>query len=254
MKIDKLTYLVIENVVDVCEGIERRMKVFENWESLGYCTGVKEAIEKVKDTHPDFIYLDWGLNGGSAFEILQHVQNTPDYNPYILFNTGFQKDNPEIPQEIINNYKVDKYIVKPLWENLRLNLPVYLKEAEEKATQSKPKQKGVWVEDDNGSKILVDLTKIICICQHPTEQRCRNIYLSTKDKEITIFLQWQKWYDLLKANDIDFFITKNRSHLVVKEYVEKFEKPFVRLKGFSIFKIEVVKENMKEFEQWLFAE
>ena len=89
MKPDLLTYLVIENVVDVCEGIERRMNGFTNWQSLGYCTGVKEAIEKIEKTKPHFIYLDWGLNGGSAFEVLQHIQNLPGYNPYILFNTGF---------------------------------------------------------------------------------------------------------------------------------------------------------------------
>ena len=106
MKIDKLTYLVIENAVDVCVGIERRMNPFANWKSLGYCTGVKEAIEKVKNTHPDFIYLDWGLNGGSAFEVLQQIQNIPSYNPYILFNTGFQKDNPAIPFAMRSSAKV----------------------------------------------------------------------------------------------------------------------------------------------------
>ena len=254
MKSNKLTYLIIENAIDVCEGIERRMNAFEKWQTLGYCTGVKEAIETARSTRPDLIYLDWGLNGGSAFEVLQHLQNIDDYDPYILFNTGFQKDNPQIPQEIINNYNVDKYIVKPLWENLRINLPVYLKEAEEKAVRSKPKPKTVWVEDDIGSKILIDLDKIICICQHPTEPRCRNFYLTTKDKEITIFLQWQKCYDLLKRNNIDFFITKNRSHLVIKQFVEKFEKPFVRLRGFSQFKIDVVKENIKAIEHWLFGD
>src|SRR5687767_9633193 len=104
MKPEKYAFLVIENAVDVCEGIERRMKAFEKWESLGYCTGVKQAIEKIKKSQPNLIYIDWSLNGGSAFEVLQHVQNLPGYNPYIIFNTGFQSDNPEIPQELINQY------------------------------------------------------------------------------------------------------------------------------------------------------
>ena len=46
MKPEKFRFLVVENAVDVCEGIERRMLPFEKWESLGYCTGVKEAIQK----------------------------------------------------------------------------------------------------------------------------------------------------------------------------------------------------------------
>jgi len=250
MTTDKFSYLVVENAPDVCEGIIRRMNVFAKWESLGFCTGVKEAMEKISIAQPHLIYLDWSLNGGSAFEILQAIQNRVGYNPYIIFNTGFQKDNPEIPQEIINNYKVDKYLVKPLWENLRNNLPVYLKEAEEKIVQQSAKNKTVWVEDDSGHKVLIDLTKISCICQHPTEQRSRNIYLATQEKEITISLQWQKCYDLLNKNGIVFFITKNRSHLVVKDQVAKFEKPFVRLKNFP-FKIEVVKESIKNFENWL---
>ena len=35
MKPDTLTYLVIENVVDVCEGIVRRMNAYTNWQSMG---------------------------------------------------------------------------------------------------------------------------------------------------------------------------------------------------------------------------
>ena len=250
MKPDTLTYLVIENVVDVCEGIVRRMNAFTNWQSLGYCTGVKEAIEKVATARPNLIYLDWGLNGGSAFEILQHIQNIPDYNPYILFNTGFQKDNPEIPQEIINNYKVDKYLVKPLWENLRNNLASYLKEAEEKASQLTDKQKTIWLEDTEGNKVSVVLQKLICICQHPVNPRNRLFYFNNGIKEVTVPLQWQKCFDLLDENKIDYFITKSRSHLVVKAYIERFEKPYVRLRNFPA-KVEVVKENLKEFENWL---
>jgi two-component system, LytTR family, response regulator len=252
MQTNKLTYLVVENAPDVCEGIIRRMDVYTNWHSLGYCVGIKEAVERIENEKPYLIYLDWSLNGGSAYEVLQAVQNLPHYNPYIIFNTGFQKDNPEIPQEIINNYKVDKYLVKPLWENLRNNLATYLQEAEEKINKKKDKNKTVWMEDYNGHKILLDLNKIICIVQHPTEQRSRNIFLASNEKQITIPLQWQKIYDLLNANKLDFFITKNRSHVVMKDFIEKFEKPFVRLKGLTAFKIDVVKENCRAFEEWLF--
>jgi two-component system, LytTR family, response regulator len=249
MQMNNYTYLVVENAPDVCEGIIRRMDIYTHWQSLGYCVGVKEAIEQIDKLKPNLIYLDWSLNGGSAYEVLQTVQNIAQYNPYIIFNTGFQKDNPEIPQEIINNYKVDKYLVKPLWENLRNNLAIYLQEAEEKIIKQKDKSKTIWIADDNGHKILLDLHKIICIVQHPTEQRSRNIFLT--DKQITIPLQWQKMYDLLKTNELDFFITRHRSHVVMKSFIEKFEKPFVRLKGLTAFKIEVVKENCKKFEEWL---
>ena len=250
MKQNKFTYLVIENAVDVCEGIQRRMSSYDTWESLGYCTGVKEAIKRVVDTKPNFIYLDWGLNGGSAFEVLQQIQNITDYSPYILFNTGFQKDNPEIPQEIINNYKVDKYIVKPLWENLRNNLAQYLKEAEEKVSTSFTKTKSIWIDDENGNKVSVHLNKLMCICQHPLHARSRIFYFDNTIKEINIPLKWQNCYDLLAENNIDYFITKSRSHLVIKTFIEKFEKPYARLYNFPA-KVEVVKESIKDFEEWL---
>jgi two-component system, LytTR family, response regulator len=250
MAMDKFTYLVIENAPDVCEGIIRRMDSFEKWESSGYCIGVKEATQKIQDIRPHLLYLDWSLNGGSAFEILQQVQNMPDYNPYIIFNTGFQKDNPEIPQEIINNYKVDKYIVKPLWESLRNNLPSYLKEAEVKAQSAIEKLQIVWLEDDAGVRIAIPLDALICICQHPIDSRSRTFYLDGTQKEINVPLQWQKCYELLDRNKIDYFITKSRSHLVIKKYIGKFEKPFVRLRNFPA-KIEVVKESIKAFEKWL---
>jgi two-component system, LytTR family, response regulator len=253
MTMNKLRYLVVENAPDVCEGIIRRMNPFDNWETLGYCTGVKEAMEKIQDTKPHLLFLDWGLNGGSAFELLQQIQNTHGYNPYIIFNTGFQKDNPEIPQEIINNYKVDKYLVKPIWENLRNNLPAYLTEAAYKAVSNEEKPKITWLEDEKGVKVAVSLEKIICICQHPAMPRSRIFYFTDKGQEIIAPLQWQKCYDLLDSGNIDYFITKTRSHLVVREYIEKFEKPFVRLKNFPA-KIEVVKENLKPFETWLTRE
>ena len=246
----KFTYLIIENAIDVCEGIQRRMSTFQNWVTLGYCVGVKEAIIKISASLPNLIYLDWGLNGGSAFEVLQHIQNIPNYNPYILFNTGFQKDNPEIPQEIINNYKVDKYIIKPLWENLRNNLTQYLKEAEDKYLGASNNVKAIWINDYRGNKVSIKLDKLICICQHPLNPRTRTFYFDSAVKKINIILQWQSCITLLKENNIDFFITKSRSHLVVKAHILKFEKPYVRLHSFHA-KVEVVKENIKDFEEWL---
>jgi len=247
-----LSFLVIENAPDVCEGIIRRMIPFTNWKSQGYALSVKEAIRKIEENRPHLLFLDWGLNGGSAFEVMQSIHQFPDYHPYIIFNTGFQRDNPEIPQELINHYKVDKYLIKPIWENLKLNLPAYLQEAEEKARRPKEAAKKTWLDDISGKKIFADLSQLICICQHPVEPRQRILYFNRPPSTITLSLQWHKCYELLNRFQISFFITKNRSHLVCKPFVEVFEKPFVRLSGFPA-KIEVVKESAKAFEDWLEA-
>jgi len=243
-------YLVVENAPDVCEGIIRRMSSHQQWISLGYCTGVKEAIVKIREKHPALIFLDWGLNGGSAYEILQCIQNESGYDPYIIFNTGFQKDNPEIPQEIINKYRVDKYLVKPLWENLRQHLRTYLLEAEEKAMQQLSKPRKIWLEDNSHTMVQLNLDRLICICQHPTRPRCRIFYTEDPPGEIAAELSWQYCIRLLESNGLDFFITKKRSHLVLRNYLDSFEKPFVRLRRFPA-KVEVVKESIKDFESWL---
>lgn len=250
MNPDHYHYLVVENAADVCEGIERRMKPFTNWHTQGYCTGVKEAIEKIILYKPALLFLDWSLNGGSAYEVLQAVRNIKQYDPYIIFNTGYQKDNPEIPQEIMNSYKVDKYLVKPYWENLRIHLPLYLKEAEDKAAlQVVHKQH--WLEDTTGTMKLSDLNRLACIVQHPSESRVRCFYFVNRPAPMHVSMQWQKCYELLKENGIDFFVTKSRSHLVVKEYVQQFDRQFVWLNGVEAFKIDIVKENIKDFENWL---
>lgn len=246
-----LQYLVVENAPDVCEGIIRRMNAFPDWKSLGYCVGIKDTIEAICTKRPQLIFLDWSLNGGSAFEVLQTIQNIADYKPYIIFNTGFQKDNPEIPQEIINNYQVDKYLVKPIWEHLRLHLADYLKEAAHKSQRPIQQSTVCWLENVEKVKYPADMSQLICVCQDPTEPRTRLLYFHQWAQPLRVSMQWHKIYDLLDQFEIPYFITKTRSHLVVKSFIDRFEKPFVRLKGLPAFKIDVVKENIKSFENWL---
>lgn len=250
MKVEKYNYLIVENAIDVCAGITRRMKNFDKWESVGYCTSAKEAIDKIINLKPHLIFLDWSLNGGSAFDVLQQIQNLNNYNPYIIFNTGYQSDHPEIPQELINNYHVDKYLVKPFWENLRQFLHEYLLEAEQKLKAPDSKSKIVWAENGNGSKVPVSLNNIVCIIQNPEHPRKRDVYILGNNRPITVLLTWEKCYELLEINRINYFVTKFREHLVVKNFIERFDKPFIRIRNYP-FKIPVVKERMTDFAAWL---
>jgi hypothetical protein len=109
--------------------------------------------------------------------------------------------------------------------------------------------KTVWIQDSNGIKIKVALNKLICIIQPANAARERNFYLINK-KAITISKTWQECYELLDEYGINYFVTKSRSHLVVKEYIEKFEKPFISLTD-GPCRLEVAKEKIKEFEEWL---
>lgn len=244
----ELKYLIIEDSLKVCEGIAERMQSFTKWTACGFAHHVENAKKIAFAEKPQLIFIDWALKGGSAYEVLAYIQNIPDYYPYIIFNTGYQSENPEIPQEIINNYKVDKYVVKPLWENLRKNLSTYLLEAERKSEQSSV-LKQIWLTDIHKRKLHVNLYDLICICQETENPYNKKICL-TYNSTLTVKISWHEIIELLKENGIDFFVTNGRQHLIIKKYIEGYKRPFIKLKNFS-HKIEVVKEKLHEFEIWL---
>lgn len=250
MKHNIYNYLILENVVEVCEGIIERMKKFPNWKSIGFCIDVYNAIEKIKKYRPQLIFMDWDLNGGSAYEVLEHIQNLKNYNPYIIFNTGFQSDNPEIPEEITNRYNVDIYLVKPYWDKLRKNLINYLKEAEIKFQMSGTKSLEVWVRDVNNRKMKLPIDKIVCVIKNPNNSRRKDFFISIAAYPITLKMNWQDCYELLKNHKIEFYITNKKEHLVIKQFVENYKRPYVRLKNFSS-KLEVVKERIPGFTRWI---
>lgn len=246
-----LRFQVIENATSVCDGIIKRMIPFDKWESIGYTTGINDSCIIIETYRPQLLFLDWDLAGGSAYDILKFIQNLSDYNPYIIFNTGFQKDNPDIPQEIINNYHVDKYLVKPIWEALRLHLPDYLNEAETKALlQTGNGNTKYWLRSSNKEMVQVNLEQLSCISQNALNPRTRDLYFANKENYVSSPLSWACCIEILNKHNIDYFVTKNRSHLVIKQHITGFKKPFVRLSN-PKFKLEVVRDNLKNFEDWL---
>lgn len=248
---NQLKYLVIENAPDVCIGIEERMCTYDGWRPIAFSVSPADAIEKISRERPQLIFLDWDLNGGSAYEVLEHIAGMEVYHPYIIFNTGFQKDNPEIPQTIFNNYRVDKYIAKPIWETLRNHLAAWLLEARERYQQKTASDKNVWLCNDKGVKVLVNLNQVVCICQHNMNKRIKTIFVKNPEQEVKVPLSWEYIFQLLDINDVDYFVTKQRAHLVLRQQIGSFDKPYVRFKNHTHFKVEVVRDKVKSFEEWL---
>jgi len=243
-----LKYLIIEDSLKVCEGIAERIQPFTNWTACVFAHHVDDAKQIASAEKPQLIFIDWALKGGSAYEVLLHIQTIPDYYPYIIFNTGYQSENPEIPQEIINNYKIDKYVVKPLWENLRNNLSTYLIEAEKKLEQT-AKLKQIWLTDIHKRTVQINLQDLVCICQEVDNHYHKSFCLHNQST-VTVRISWHEIIDVLKENEIDFFVTNSRHHLIIKKYIECYKRPYIKLKNFG-HKIEVVKEKLHEFDMWL---
>ena len=139
-------------------------------------------------------------------------------------------------------------MVKPLWENLRKNLSSYLLEAEHKLNQKNIK-KPIWITDINKRKELINLQDLICVCQE-TENPYNKNYFITNHQTLTIKISWQEIIEQLKGNNIDFFVTNGRHHLIVKKQIASYKRPFIKLINFP-HKIEVVKEKLHDFEKWL---
>lgn len=245
----KFKYTIIEDSLKVCRGIKERMDDFPQWECCGFLHRTTEAIEKIKAHTPHLIFIDWSLKGGSAYEVLSEICSLSEYAPYIIFNTGYQSENPEIPQHIINNYKIDKYLVKPLWENLRLHLGEYLKEAERRSTHPMLGLNKVWLADIARNHHQVEMNSIVCALQHSENPYCKIIILDSAPS-ITLKISWEKMVALFENHKIDYFVTNCREHIIVKDHIQFYKRPYVRLYHFK-HKIEVVKNRLAAFEEWI---
>lgn len=71
----EFNYLVVEDSRKVCEGIQERMEAFSNWQACSFAHHVDDAWQIISAQRPELIFIDWSLKGGSAFEVLQQVQN-----------------------------------------------------------------------------------------------------------------------------------------------------------------------------------
>lgn len=128
-----------------------------------------------------------------------------------------------------------------------------MKEAEAKASGHCAKESRVWLKDVSGDYRQVDIQSIICIIQHHHLPRCKRLFTIGSNIPLDIPLVWAKCIEILEEHNINYFIPKNRESLVVKKYIQSFERPYIRLFNFPL-KVEVVKENTREFEAWLTGE
>jgi CheY-like chemotaxis protein len=203
----------------------------------------------IEENRPHLIFCDWDLVGGSGFEVLQHIQQIKDYTPFIIFNTGFQADHPEIAEELINTYKVDAFINKPYWQKLLEQLPTLLQQATDKINRPS-EQKLWWLRLANGERQRINLEAIIAIVQCPENPRNKLVYLHQKPEPHACTLTWQEAADYFERAGQKAFGINKRYAIIGKKFIQRYQTPYVWV-GNPALKLEVVKENIKAFEQWM---
>lgn len=238
-------YLVIEDDTNVWENIERRMSIFKNWKPIGFSSEIDDALYKISEQKPHLIFSDWSIKGGNAFQILDFIKTIENYQPYIIFFTGYQSEHPEIPQEILNNYPiVKKYIIKPIYENLTNYLADYVQEAEKlpQPHYNAP----VFLENEFKQKIKILPEDCVAFIQSENNPRIKTIYINAQPP-INVKYTWEQIINFAENSRIEYFITHNRKSVINKKYISKIHKPFIWLN--EDLKIEVAREKWKIFNE-----
>lgn len=132
MKKSVFKYIIIEDDKNIWKNITARMERYLQWHPVSPTDNLEEAIQLIQTHRPELIFTDWSIRGGNSYPILSHIhRNMVGYTPYIIFFTGYQGENPEIPQVVFNEFPlVKKYLVKPIFLQLTENLSQYVSEAE----------------------------------------------------------------------------------------------------------------------------
>jgi two-component system, LytTR family, response regulator len=241
------TYAIIEDALDVCDGIKLRMQEHTKWQCSHVIHDIISAKHLISGSQPKLLFMDWSIKGGSTFELLDYLkQACPNYKPYIIYFTAFQSDEPQIPVDIVNIYKANKYLVKPIWAVLSQQLPNYLAEAEQNIKNNshliiKTLEKGI---------VFLPINNIVHISVLDGKIRSKIIYttdgLSHQTKGITM----DDYATQLTDAGINFFRANKRENIVTKNNLINYDKPFLNY-SLDIPKIKVSVENYANVLNWL---
>lgn len=245
MKNSKLKYIVIEDDTNVWDNIRERMNVFENWQPVEFSSELTDALQKIESEKPELIFTDWSIRGGNAYHILDKIKGIRNYSPYIIFFTGYQSENPEIPQKIFNDYSimVKKYIIKPIYENLTNHLADYVKEAEQNA--EKPEEE-IWIEDYSKRKLKIKPADCMAFLQIPDRPRLKEIIIRDMPSVIVKY-KWEDCMFLIEKYGLDFFVTYHRKSIINKKFIKKLDNRKVILSNNTV--VDVSREQWREMEE-----
>lgn len=248
-----LQFVIVEDIPDVADRLRYEMQAFPTWHFAGHAISVKEATRLIETHKPQLLFCDWDLVGGSGFEVLQYAQSVPNYHPFIIFNTGFQSDHPEIAEDLVNHYRPDAFVNKPYWQKLKAQLPTLVQEAAAKAAGlSGHSTKKYWLTTIEKARVPIAPAQLICVVQSVANPRQKVFYTTDHQQGVQTYYTWQEVLLHLDHWQVDYFITNKRHSLVCKPYVIKADKLYVHLQHLP-FKVDLVKEHIREFYDWLEA-
>lgn len=85
------------------------LKVEQDFEIIGECSGGREAIKKILDLSPDLVFLDVQMPGVDGFDVVDAI--SPEHMPLVIFATAFDK----YALRAFDSHALD-YLLKPFDE------------------------------------------------------------------------------------------------------------------------------------------
>ena len=140
--------------------------------------------------------------------------------------------------------KVNKYLVKPVFENLTNHLEEYVLEAE-KMFQISPIQE-LWIENINKEKVKINPDDIICVSQSLNPQI--KIIHTKNDENFEIKASWDLCEKIFKDFNLDYLFSKARETIINKKYITKIHKAYIWLN--NRLKAEVTKNRWRDLESF----
>lgn len=240
----KYKFIVVEDDLEVCNDIKERMHSFDNWECFDLIPSYNLALERILNNKPELLFLDYSIRGGNTFDLLDAIALIDNYNPFIIYFTGYGSDNLFISEDVNNKYKVNIFLNKPIQEKLTENLKNYIKEAENWLKEQSKNE--IWIETIEKVKIKICPAAIFCISQSENNPRFKIIHISN-GTELEIKASWQNCEAIAIKNNIDYCFTNARYTLINKKFISKIQKPYIWLNNDQL-KVEVTKEKWQYFE------
>lgn len=85
----KMRVLIVDDEEFARRGIRTRLQKLDDIEIVAECKNGREAIESIRRTSPDLIFLDVQMPGKNGFDVVESIG--PDALPHVIFLTAHDK-------------------------------------------------------------------------------------------------------------------------------------------------------------------
>ncbi|MCC6702279.1 MAG: response regulator [Fluviicola sp.] len=234
--------MIVEDVDEVRHAIIQRMKMYTAWECSCDTAYFEIALKHLNEHKPELLFLDYSILGGNSFMLLEHLLQVQDYDPYIIFFTGYMSDQPEIAEQILNKYHVDKFLNKPIFQKLTNQLDSILAEAFLKNNSKKINQ-FLWIETIE--KLMIQINPELITCFYQSINPRYKVILLVTGVEYEIKASWSDCEKIVVSFNLNFEYANSRYYYINKKHIIKKKRPFLWLTDGK--KVEVTKEKWNKF-------